>query len=98
MLQLLELQHDRAGIEAELGAVDLDRRRAPDVGPDDGLDRGDARGVDRLVGCCRHAAAIAGRPAIHCSRSASARALSARFLASVLAGPWSRAPSGALGA
>src|SRR5262249_4732500 len=102
MLQLLELQDEAKRVETELRGVDLDARRAPDVRPDARFDLGDARAADGSVGSFprdlgHHSAAAAGRSPIQSARSASARALSAWFLARVFAAPARRAASGSGG-
>src|SRR5260370_16642482 len=100
MLQLFELHADPERVEAEIGGIQLDQRRAADERPDERFDLGDAGAVDRLLGyffghrqISAHSAAAAGCAPIQCSRSPSARALSACFLASVLAVPGRRMAS-----
>jgi len=50
MLQLFQLQGDRAPSETEIAAGDLDYRRAPDIGPDQPLGSFDVLATDRVQG------------------------------------------------
>ena len=65
VLQQFKLQHEALAVEPEIGGIDPDDRRAPDIGPDQPLGFGDAITIDgrRHFALPDHAAEAAGNPA-----------------------------------